>query len=148
MEIIFAIARVIFVMQKNEIHPYLFGKAAETFRNKAGPSGGKSRIFSSDHKAAESQRMWNKTPKNGPWAMHKNKTNPKVLPIHHMRKFLPIPNVVRASAACLGANIVRADPACFYPGMTLALKRWCWVLISPFNNYTRNLPQQKIPNSD
>lgn len=131
-------------MQKNQIHPYLFGKAEEIFRNKTGPSDGKRRMFSSDHKAAESQRMWNKTPKNGPWAMHENKTNPKALPIHHMRKFLPIPNIARDSAARLGANIIRADLACFYAGMTLALKRWCWVLILPFNNYTRNLHGKKF----
>lgn len=119
-------------MQKNQVHPYPFGNAEEILRNKTGPSDGKRRMFSSDQKAAESQRMWNQTPKNGPWAMHKNKTNPKALPIHRMRKFLPIPNIARDSAVCLGANI-RADLACFYPGVTLALKRQCWVLILPLN---------------
>lgn len=120
-------------MQRSQIHPYLFGKAEEIFRNKTWPSDGKRWMFSSDHKAAESQRMWKNTPKNGPWITYKNKMNPQALPIHHMRKFLPIPNTARDSAAWLGANIIRADLACFYPGMTLALKRQCWVLILPFN---------------
>ena len=53
-------------MQKNQIHPYLFGKAEEIVRNKTGPSDGKRQMFSSDDMAAESQRMRNETPRNGP----------------------------------------------------------------------------------
>lgn len=51
--------------------------------------------------------------------MHENETNAKALPSHNMRKFLPIPNIPRDSAVCLGANLIVS----FYPDVTLALKR-------------------------
>lgn len=80
--------------------------------------------------------------------MHKKKTSSKALPVHHMRKFLPILSTARDSAACPGANIIRVDLAGFYPDMKLALRRRCWVLILPFNSYKRNVLRQKIPNAD
>lgn len=75
----------------------------------------------SDHMAAESQRMWNQT--QNTWSLSNAWEQGKPQGFLHMKKFLYIPNIARDSVVCLGANITRADPASFYPGVTLALKR-------------------------